>query len=385
MLKIKERQTMNLSLKELNQRDKRILTRSFLQKLMERVNENEDECVESLQVFEDTGLHGYSVSVLPYIVEELSHQGLVVLCDQADQVRITRRGKQRLQRTVENNAYSVLETLAIREPDSAGRVVMQSKELQAVLIDLTPGEINDAISILEESGFVTVKRAVGTHPYTFYSVLLTSRGRYQFELQLRDLQAISYTEQHAKVDNRKIIKKPTPAGSPYGLTDIDWSIILGRLNNLDTLYVVLGHQFESKFFSSNELRRNIEEMFYHSIEEYERRNPELPKIELKFKALRAEYGQHLFNTIAKDIISADIAVFEASDLNPNVMIEIGVALTWGVTTLIIREQSSSHPPSDISGHPWAAYTKNASIFETEHNENLLSMLEFVLMKKRSSY
>jgi len=42
--------------------------------------------------------------------------------------------------------------------------------------------------------------------------------------------------------------------------------------------------------------------------------------------LSAGYGRHLFNEIASDIISADIAVFEASDLNANVMIEIGVAL-----------------------------------------------------------
>ncbi|MPZ06617.1 MAG: hypothetical protein GEU26_09415 [Nitrososphaeraceae archaeon] len=55
------------------------------------------------------------------------------------------------------------------------RKVSKLDVLQAILIDLTPGEINDAISILEESGFVKAKRAVGTHPYAFYSVLLTPR------------------------------------------------------------------------------------------------------------------------------------------------------------------------------------------------------------------
>lgn len=38
--------------------------------------------------------------------------------------------------------------------------------------------------------------------------------------------------------------------------------------------------------------------------------PDHPNIGLVFKALSAGYGQHLFNEIAGDIISADIAVFE---------------------------------------------------------------------------
>ena len=82
---------MNSPLKELNQQDMRILSRSFLQKLNECVNENEDECVESLQVFEDTELHGFYVSVVPYIVQELSHQGLIGLCGHGGQLKITER------------------------------------------------------------------------------------------------------------------------------------------------------------------------------------------------------------------------------------------------------------------------------------------------------
>ena len=52
-------------------------------------------------------------------------------------------------------------------------------------------------------------------------------------------------------------------------------------------------------------------------------------VQLDFQSLAAGYGGHLFNKIARDIIGADIAVFETSNLNPNVMLEMGVALTWG--------------------------------------------------------
>ncbi len=73
------------------------------------------------------------------------------------------------------------------------------------------------------------------------------------------------------------------------------------------------------------------------------------RAKLEFHVLSAGYGDHLFNKIARDIISADIAVFETSDLNANVMMEMGVALTWGVRVLPIKKQGRPGPPSDVSG------------------------------------
>jgi hypothetical protein len=62
-------------------------------------------------------------------------------------------------------------------------------------------------------------------------------------------------------------------------------------------------------------------------------------ISLVFVNLATGYEEHLFNKISSDIISSDIAVFETSDLNPNVMIEIGVALTREIKVLPIRSHS----------------------------------------------
>ena len=86
------------------------------------------------------------------------------------------------------------------------------------------------------------------------------------------------------------------------------------------------------------LVENIRKVFEDAIKAHREKNPNAPKVDLVFKTLSGGYGGHLFNDIACDIISADIAVFEASDLIPNVMIEIGVALTWGVRMLPIREK-----------------------------------------------
>lgn len=53
------------------------------------------------------------------------------------------------------------------------------KELQDC--DLTPEQINDVVEILERSGYVDVRRALGTQPYSFMGVELTSRGRLEYE------------------------------------------------------------------------------------------------------------------------------------------------------------------------------------------------------------
>ena len=51
-------------------------------------------------------------------------------------------------------------------------------------------------------------------------------------------------------------------------------------------------------------------------------------------------------------LASDIAVVETSDLNSNVMIEMGVALTWGTRVPPIRRHDAPPPPSDISGQVW---------------------------------
>jgi hypothetical protein len=58
-----------------------------------------------------------------------------------------------------------------------------------------------------------------------------------------------------------------------------------------------------------------------------------------------KYGEYLFNEIARDIISADIAVFDTSGLTPNVMLEMGVALTSGTRVPPILTEPALRRPA----------------------------------------
>jgi hypothetical protein len=108
-----------------------------------------------------------------------------------------------------------------------------------------------------------------------------------------------------------------------------------------------------------------------------------PSLTLKLEPLAAGYGAHVFNEIARRIIGADIAVFDTSERNPNVMIEMGVALTWGIRILPIREETTADLPSDISGQTWAKYRNNGSEWIDPNHETLLvNMLRYVVRKKK---
>ena len=86
-------------------------------------------------------------------------------------------------------------------------------------------------------------------------------------------------------------------------------------------------------------------------------------------------------TTARDIIGADLAVFETSDLNPNVVLEMGVALTWGMRVLLIKRGGCEKPPSDISGQTWADYEESARKFlDRDHGVKLIEMIKRAVRK-----
>ena len=174
---------------------------------------------------------------------------------------------------------------------------------------------------------------------------------------------------------------PAPIGSPYGFSDEDWEHIAQLKSKTAELRVVLGYQFNSTHYDSNALRLNVGAMFEEAVAAYNASRGAL-KTELVYAPLAAGYGEHLFNEIARDIIAADIAVFETSDLNPNVMLELGVALTWGTRVLPIKHAACPKPPSDVSGQTWADYENSASRFiDAEHSEKLVRMVQRAVLKK----
>ena len=257
--------------------------------------------------------------------------------------------------------------------DDGGTNYVSARDLQAIT-NLSPQQINDAVTLLVRDGFVEWVQTLGTGPFDFLDVTTTALGRYEIE-RMRQSSIDIDTEETGNIP-------PTvPIGSPYGFTEDHWRTVATRKSNTAVLYVVFGHQFSSEYYDTSSIRENIELMMQNAVDTY---NGQMmsSRIELDFVSLAAGYGEHLFNEIARDIIAADIAIFETSDLNPNVMLEMGVALTWGVKVLPIKREDRPSPPSDISGQTWVNYQNNGEIFtDREHQNKLVSLISRVARRK----
>lgn len=284
----------------------------------------------------------------------------------------TRPESATVSRTIEENISTVLSTVASKPRNEMGISVIRNAELQEAT-GLSPAEINDAVSMLVEHGYLEWRRYMGTTPFSFFEVEITPFGRHEYE------RAVAATPETVGVP--RIARPPIPVGSPYGFTDADWEAVEKAKGSTDKLFIVFGHAFESDHYDTGELKKNVGAMFEKAVDEYNKKRNAIP-IDLVFKPLTAGYGEHLFNEIARDVISADIAVFDTSDQNPNVMLEMGVALTWGLRVLPIKREGCPKPPSDISGQTWADYRNSAAEFvDTEHESKLLRMVERAARKK----
>jgi len=272
---------------------------------------------------------------------------------------------------IEENAVKILANLIERKVEQA------SGEQIRQITGLSPEDINDSVAYLEALGAVEVIKTLGSAPYNFGIVMVNYRGKYLYhEIKKK-------TDKAENENEKKLLpERPVnPVGSPYGFTDDDWEFVSLRKEDRSTLNVVFGLQYESEYYDTSQLINNIKEHFQKAVKIYNEKHPR-EKITLQFEKLTAGYGEHLFNTIARSIIGSDIAVFEVSEQNSNVMIELGVALTWGVRVLPLREKSSPKPPTDISGQTWIEYEESGEkIIDEEFYKKLEKMIERAISKK----
>ncbi len=274
---------------------------------------------------------------------------------------------------IEQNAIKILKHLVENNLQQA------YKDDIAKALGISSIDAYDAMSYLEDIG------AISHHKFLEGKSIgmLTSRGKFIYhDMMEKEKQASAAANSTEQATSAQLPERPiNPVGSPYGFEDEDWEYVAVHQKEKEKLSIVLGLQFESKFYNTSELEENFKNHFLKALSSFNQ-SEKKSSAALEFKKLQAGYGEHLFNKIARDILAADITVFEASDLNPNVMIELGVALTWGKRVLPIREKTSQMLPSDISGQTWLSYEDSGKkILDQGFEEKLVEMIRRAMMKK----
>ena len=245
---------------------------------------------------------------------------------------------------IREDAAHVLSSIASYKPsEEQSRRAIDGPLLQQIT-GLDPERLNNAVDLLDEGAFLKVQRAYMGGPFKFLAVILTSRGRLEAERLTEPKPSPADRESGAASTGTPSAAGPStlaatiyPVGSPYGFTGQDWASVTVDQKDPSRLIVCLGLQWESDFYDTSVVEGNVRSMFVRALEVNASKTRLV--VSLDFRKLKGGYGGHLFNEIARDIIASDIAVFETSDWNANVMIELGVALTWGKTILPIRDVS----------------------------------------------
>lgn len=166
-------------------------------------------------------------------------------------------------KSIQENATIILSTLATQTSDSSGRIEIRGPKLQE-LTKRTPAEINDAVTILEESGYVELFCHIGTAPFVFGRVILLPRGKYEYE-RITEKKAVSQTTE------AEIFRPPVPVGSPYGFNDEDWETVAEVKGKPGQLHVVFGFQFELTHYDTEKLKQNVKEMFQNAVKAYKKK------------------------------------------------------------------------------------------------------------------
>jgi hypothetical protein len=279
---------------------------------------------------------------------------------------------------IEKDATDILKALVeykqIENDSKQGRYALDGETIREIT-SLSPERINDAVEILENNGYIESRKVLGMHPYLFMHIEATPRGRMEWERIVESSRA-----SEKEVHEEEIKSYPTPVGSPYGFDDQDWASVKVDKQDSSLVIVCIGLQWSSQYYDTEELIANIQSSLNRCMKQA---NSELgTSMKLLFRQLQGGYGGHLFNKIAREIIGSDIAIFDTSDHNANVMIEFGVALTWGVKILPIRRKGAPEIPSDISGQTWAEYEDNSITWvDAKHEEKLVEMVKFAILRK----
>ena len=137
--------------------------------------------------------------------------------------------------------------------------------------------------------------------------------------------------------------------------------------------ITLCHQFKSKYYESTQLKSCI-------IKATQEAEDMLDGINMVFEDIEdATHDNQVHANVTKSIRKSHIIIFEISDLNPNVIYELGIASALGKPVIILRELESTEPlPTDINQFIYITYHK-------DELDTLGNKLALKIMKAYSSY
>jgi hypothetical protein len=129
-------------------------------------------------------------------------------------------------------------------------------------------------------------------------------------------------------------------------------------------------------WSSNEAKLAIQQISNYIKNRFDGKNEKNLKYNINYRRLRSSAGRTILDSIKAKIINSQVIIFDISDKNPNVMLELGYALAISndnnyLSIYLICKKDEPLPkniPTDLHGYFISEYTTNSK-GEIKFNDN----------------
>ena len=122
--------------------------------------------------------------------------------------------------------------------------------------------------------------------------------------------------------------------------------------------IFVGYQINSDYHNSKDLKNAINTV------------KAIVEVDVNLEIQYGEFtpGKFLFNEVFKAIKECEIAIFDISENNPNVLIEVGMAYGTDKYVILLKNESSKERfkvPSDISAFIYVPYKDNDALSQKD--------------------
>lgn len=122
--------------------------------------------------------------------------------------------------------------------------------------------------------------------------------------------------------------------------------------------VFLAYQFSSDYYRGFDLLSSVRLGVESANQEAKKSG-----LSVSFKQVSRNEGFHIWCEICEGIINSSVCIFEISDNNPNVYLELGLAIAHGKEIVLVRNRTSGDVPSDLAGIKYVSYSNESELEE----------------------
>jgi hypothetical protein len=153
------------------------------------------------------------------------------------------------------------------------------------------------------------------------------------------------------------------------------------VRNANQIKAFIGYQFDSKFHSPEDFKE-MDKKLKTKLDTYD------PPVDLFFEYGEFVPGAQLWDEILEKITYSDISIFDISENNPNVLLEVGIAYGSNKQVILLKKEETNEKyptPSDLKAFVYIPYSSADELRQNIVLDKIISSISDFLEKRHPPY